>query len=475
MAEDQVGAIIETGPADWQIIQQGSGGLGKIELAGRWVADVDGGVEVRLVWQDTAVPVTARLDWRPARKAWHGRWKATLADVPAGGLYRLETRFRPKGHAAGEWAPRGDMRHFLGVGDLWVIAGQSNSAGYGRGPFFDPPELGIHMLRNSETWALATHPMNESTDTAHPVNREGSNPGHSPYVHFARLLKQQLGHPIGLLPVALGGSPLSAWNPTEPGPSGLFENMVHCVELAGGKVRGILWYQGESDAGGQNALTYADRFTAAVKAWRKALTSRSLPVVTVQLNRVYGSEANAQANRDWTILREAQRQAAGTLPNVAIVPSFDLPLSDAIHTSPAGNMLLAERMARAALAVACGRKVDFRAPEIQSAKPSADGSEIVLRFEPVTSRMDCIDQSANCFMVEDADGAVPITKVVYPQDATVRLALARPPGEQAVVHGACGTNPDVVPIDVERLIPMLGFYGVPVASRGRQQPARRTR
>ena len=34
--EEQIGAIIEQGPEDWQIIQQDERGEGRIELGGRW-------------------------------------------------------------------------------------------------------------------------------------------------------------------------------------------------------------------------------------------------------------------------------------------------------------------------------------------------------------------------------------------------------------------------------------------------------
>ena len=175
--EEQIGAIIEQGPEDWQIVQQDERGEGRIELEGRWKFETPGQVEVRLVWEDTGVAVAAGLDWQAVQTAEDGTWKAVLEHIPAGGLYRLETRLRTADNPAGEWSPRGDMRHFWGVGDLWVIAGQSNSAGYGRGPYEDPVELGVHLFRNSEHWALATHPMNESTDTQHAVNREAANPG----------------------------------------------------------------------------------------------------------------------------------------------------------------------------------------------------------------------------------------------------------------------------------------------------------
>ncbi len=454
MANEQIGAIIDTGPLDWQIVQQDTAGLADIPISGHWSFESPGVVQVRLVSEDTGVPVTRGLDWQAAQTRPDGTWQAVLGGVPAGGLYRLETRFRPDSQPAGEWSIRGDMRHFLGVGDLWIIAGQSNSAGYGRGPYHDPPELGVHIFRNSEQWALATQPLNESTDTRHPVNRETANPGHSPYLHFGRLLKQTLNHPIGLIQTALGGSALSAWNPAESNSAVLFHNMVHCVQQAGGRARGIVWYQGESDANDKNAPTYLQRFGAALDAWRAALGNPDLPVITVQLNRVTQA---LMSDEGWTQVREAQRQAAHRLKNVAVVPTLDLPLSDLIHNSPSGNMLLAERMARAALGMVYGRPVEYRAPDVVDARRLDNARTVELTFEPVTSRMDTIDVSAIPFRVVDGGGEVAIAHVVYPGDHTIRLELARPVAANAQVHGCYGLNPPTAPMDIERLMPMLGF------------------
>ena len=453
---EQVGAIIEEGLNDWQIIQQDEKGLGIVELKGCWVGAPDSEVEIRVAAADTGASV---VDWQVADEHENGVWKTALS-VPAGGLYRLETRLRAVANTAGEWSPRGDMRHFWGVGDLWVIAGQSNSAGYGRGPYEDPPEMGVHLFRNSETWALASHPMNESTQTQHPINREGCNPGHSPYLQFGRLLQRARNYPIGLVQTSLGGSPLTRWNPREEGPAELFDNMVQCVQKVG-SARGILWYQGESDADSQaNADTYEKRFGDAVAAWREAFNNAHLPVLTVQLNRVYGRD-EAEPNTWWTQIRQAQRVVAQTVKHVAVVPTLDLPLSDGIHTSPAGNMLLGERLARAALDAVYGCGSDHRAPDIESAQRVED-RRIILRFANVQSRMDSIDANANCFRVEDDEGEVGIKAVHIPMDTTLELILSRPLTGGAHVHGAWGTNPETAPMDMERFVPMLGFHGVVV-------------
>jgi len=452
MTDFQPGAVIERGPTDWQIIQQDADGLGSIELAGRWAMDTEGVVEVRLVHQNTGSALSPALDWRPVDTKPDGRWSGRIDGIPAGGLYRLETRFNPEENLTGEWSTRGDMRHFLGVGDLWVIAGQSNSAGYGRGPYADPPELGVHLFRNSETWALATHPLNESTDIRHPANREGGNPAHSPYLHFGRLLQHALGHPIGLVQTSLGGSPLSEWNPTEPGPSSLFENMVHCVQLVGGRVKGVLWYQGESDCAPEAAPSYEDRFCDAVAAWQEAIGD--LHVITVQLNRVYGPQDDT-IDLGWSTVREAQRRVPERLGTVSVVPALDLPLGDGIHVSPGGHMLLAERMARAALS-----PTTHQAPNVRSA--SCSGTTVELLFDNVRSRMDCIDTESRPFRVEDEEGVVPIERIVYPGGNRILVVLARELACPAYIHGAYGSNPPIAPMDAERFLPMLGFLGVPI-------------
>src|SRR4028119_2401291 len=115
MSTDQTGAIIESGPDDWQIVQQDAHGFGTIEISGRWVGEAPGKVQLRLVSEANSLPVTPALDWQDAKTNAGGTWQAVLKQIPAGGLYRLETRYNPKSNPAGEWAPRGDMRHFLGV------------------------------------------------------------------------------------------------------------------------------------------------------------------------------------------------------------------------------------------------------------------------------------------------------------------------------------------------------------------------
>lgn len=455
----QIGVILEKGPADWQIFQRQNGAV-RVELGGRWVLPegvTAGRVMARVVREETGETV---VPWTPSVTEEDGKWSGVLT-IPCGGLYRLETCLDHDGtNGAVEWAVRGDMVHHLGVGDLYAIAGQSNSAGYGKDPIYDPPEMGVHLLKNSGRWDLASHPLNESTATAHDENREAANPGHSPYLHFAKVLKRELGYPIGLIQAALGGSPLSAWNPDEDGI--LYRGMMERIRSQGGRIRGMLWYQGCSDAGEGLCDTYPDRFANMVRHLRKDVEDEGLPVLTVQLNR-YVAPGSPLQDTCWGKVREAQRQAAKVIPDVYVVPAVDGGLSDAIHISSASNMVLGERLARTALGVVYGRMVHYNAPDLASVRQTA-ANQVLLTFENVSGRLYAFDVGPEAlpFTVSDREGLNGVTAYEF-KGKGIFLTLAREIQGDAVVHGAWEMNPKpVIPIDSEGHLPMLAFYGAAV-------------
>jgi len=200
----------------------------------------------------------------------------------------------------------------IGVGDVWVIAGQSNAAGYGKSPIVDPPQLELHQFHPAGHWRLASHPLADGTATLFPMHREGALPSHSPWLHFARLLHARQGYPIGLVPAALGGSALAAWSLSAEGH--LLRNLGQLVDAAGLQyVRGVVWYQGESDTGPQESSTYGSRFAVFVDELRNLLGHPALPVITVQLNRCVNIPPGAARLRPWEW--SISRATAGGIPN----------------------------------------------------------------------------------------------------------------------------------------------------------------
>ncbi|MBM7564284.1 sialate O-acetylesterase [Paenibacillus sacheonensis] len=463
----QLGVRIERGPSNWQILQQ-RGGAADIRLAGSWhfEGETNGRPEVygRVVNENDG---TETVGWTACRMFGDDKWEVELRDVPAGGLYRIETCLAVDEHTVANWPYRGDIVHHVGVGDLWIIAGQSNAAGYGRGPFHDPPEMGVHVLRDNGSWDLASHPFNESTGTIYWNVYEVCNTGHSPFLAFGRMVRRETGYPVGFVMGAQGGAPLKDWAPNR----GLLDiKLRRALALAGGQARGVLWYQGESDTGTEEeAWTYGARFAALVGSWRELLGDPALPVLTVQLNRYYQSPEEAFAwNRKWGVVREMQRRAAEELANVYVVPSLDCPFSDQIHSGPAGNMLLGERLARTALGAVYGKRLHFKAPNVAEAvEISAEGEPAIrLRFDGVAGTLVNIGLRERPFRAEDEAGELGIANWTVEGTSSVVLHLERKIVGKSEVHGAAEVDPSaVLPLDSATFLPMLAFYGVQVQQK----------
>ena len=460
------GALIGEGPDDWRILQRQPDGTAELHLAGTWSHDGPATrpvVKVRAVLEDTGESI---LPWTDSDMD-GGNW-SYRGRLPEGGPYRIETCLSMDEQKQVEWSVRGDMVHHVGVGDVFAIAGQSNSAGYGKDPVYDPAEVGVHLLANDGRWRLATHPMNESTNTVHHANLEGGNPGHAPWLAFAKRLRRELGVPVGLVQSALGGSPLSEWNPEETG--GLYRNLMAILAPLRAETKdprllaGVLWYQGCSDTGEGTCDTYLDRFARFVARLREDLADPALPFLTVQIGR-FTAKAEPGSDAGWSKVREAQRRAAHEIPGVAVVPTLDLPLSDAIHIASSGNLVLGDRAAKAVLGAFYGIGQGFRAPEPDCAVLEG-GNRVRVHFANVVERLYDweVVPALVPFCVETPDGIeLAPARIDYVQRSDVVLTFDRdlPPG--CVVHGAHQQNPPpLVPHDVTTRLPMLSFYGLPV-------------
>ena len=464
------GVTITGGAAPWQIFQQGSDGTAAIHLTGEYrlihlsqelpleFSEVDYAkttIKARIALQATSENV---VPWTEATVLDESHWEITFPHVPAGGLYRIETYMDYEGWD-GLSCTRGDMVHNIGVGDIFVIAGQSNAAGRAKNPVADEPELGVHVLRTSAVWELATHPLGETTGAVHVGHYENHNPGHSPWLHFAKRLKKELGYPIGLVPTAYGGSPLRWWNPEENG--ALFTNMMEMLEDFDIHPKAVLWYQGEAEGFEDSAETYPERFAALVRHTRSHLNQPELPFITVQLNRCM-TESSEKLDRQWGMVREAQRKAMYDIPYVSVVPANDLALYDFIHNSAQGNLVVGERCALAALDLCYGRSTDWRAPEPESVRLTAPDT-VELKLSRIRNWVNPFDVPAAWipFDAEDGSGLLHPVSYVTGNDS-LTFTFERPLGEGAVLHGAWRMNPGYnVPCDCMR-ISMLSFYNIPI-------------
>lgn len=408
------------GLSNWEVVQQ-SDGIANIKMQGICVS-CENHLIVRVFDEFTDEPMT---EWEYAVVE-NNQWHIDII-LPVGGPYRLEIRQ----YDGVVWKARGKLAgiiHHFCVGDVYVIAGQSNAAGTGHGEMYEAPQIGIHTLRDCRYWDLATNPMYAG---------RGS---HGAFLSFAIRLKKSLGYPIGLIPCAYGGSPLSQWLPDEDGI--FYREMLEAVN--GKKVKGILWYQGESEGMSCCSENYLERFQKFVGYVREDLHSAKLPIVTVQLGRHTDDfENGAEMDKHYDAVREAQRQAAKTIDNLYIVPAIDIGrMSDGLHNSKSANMLLGERIARMALYRIYHKGIDPSAPDLEYAK-CIDRNKVELKFQNVEDTLmayHVTNPERLPILVEDEHGVNPIKHFEIKKDV-IELLCDRDITETARVKCQYSKNP----------------------------------
>jgi hypothetical protein len=158
---------------------------------------------------------------------------------------------------------------------LFLLIGQSNMAGRGVVEEQDKRPIPRVFSLNKETeWTPAIDPLHFDKPEIAAVGLGRS---------FAKVLAAaDPSVSIGLIPAAFGGTSLDEWVPGGK----LYEEAVRRTRIAmrSGKLRGILWHQGEADsAKKENVLSYRQRWSAMIAQLRADLGEPNVPVVVGEL------------------------------------------------------------------------------------------------------------------------------------------------------------------------------------------------
>ena len=166
-------------------------------------------------------------------------------------------------------------------------------------------------------------------------------------------------------------------------PANIYNGVLH--PTIGYGIRGVIWYQGESNAG--RAYQYRDLFPLMIQNWRDEWQQGDFPFYWVQLAD-FRSEKAEPAESDWAELREAQTMTMSKLPNTGEAVIIDVGEANDIH--PTNKQVVAKRLSRWALANQYGfSDLPHRSPLFKSMENSDGG--IVLTFDHVGSGLDTFD------------------------------------------------------------------------------------
>jgi len=342
------------------------------------------------------------------------------------------------------------------VGEVWFCGGQSNmeypvgvvSAGAGPATANDPklveeiaaetyPQIRLFRVnKQNRAPELSTDGW---TDCAGDALNKFSAIG----FFFARNLQHTLNVPVGVVGSYWGGSRLEQWIPPEafqkqptfakeaaaPGrllidgraPWDYFNSMIR--DLAPFTLRGMLWYQGESNIIASNdGVRYADKLQALVDYWRGLWHDQSLSFYQVQIAPfLYTSRKADHLPDGQTIIEhgpdelpklwEAQFLVT-RLPNVEIVPTTDLD-SNFKNIHPGGKRIVGQRLANLALTKIYGQVTPTWQGPLYDKTETKNG-QVVVHFSNTGGKLSTRDgQPPNDFEVAGVDGVfAPATAVI---------------------------------------------------------------
>ncbi|MBM3811483.1 MAG: sialate O-acetylesterase [Acidimicrobiia bacterium] len=401
-----------------------------------------------------------------------GKWQVWLSPVDAG--------------AAAEMTVSGKntltVRDVL-LGEVWVGSGQSNMVwpiSRSNNPQQEAASANYPQIRLFKM-ALKTSPepledVEGKWETCSPETvKEFSAVGY----FFARHLHKKLNVPFGVIQSAWGGTPAQAWTsrkalyadaallpiladwnrvldaypdasqryqqqvvewearrkqggdaprrpvaPMGPGhshtPTGLYNAMIE--PLIPYAIRGVIWYQGESNASRTQAKLYQRLFETMIRDWREQWGIGDFPFLFVQL----ANFAKAGSPADWVVVQEAQARTLG-LRQTGMAVINDI--GDPVDIHPTNKQDVGERLALAARHLAYKEQLVYSGPRFRQA--TREGAKLRVWFDSVGGGLKAKGEALKGFEVAGAD------RRWYPAEAKIE-------GKTVVASSASVTQPEAV-------------------------------
>jgi hypothetical protein len=233
--------VVLHGPTSRAVFQRDSTNRANLPIRGTYVGNPTA-IEARAI-RHGGNPLT---DWQTVISSPTGGSFNGALDLPAGGWYDIEVRAlngsTPIALASVER---------VGVGDVFITAGQSNAANHGK-----PAQLAddrVSALANLSTgaWLHGNDPQ--------PL---ASGSDGSPWPAMGNALVAQHNVPVGFISLGNGGTAVANWLPGDT----LYGRLRTALQLIGPHgARAVLWHQRESDGlEGTSAANYASRLTTII-------------------------------------------------------------------------------------------------------------------------------------------------------------------------------------------------------------------
>ncbi len=188
-------------------------------------------------------------------------------------------------------------------------------------------------------------------------------------------------------------APAHSWHPRPESwePAGLYNGMV--AAAVNFRIKGVIWYQGESNSVLARANLYEREFPAMIQDWRTKWREGDFPFLFVQIANYHSSPAES-----YNTIREAQRRTL-QVANTGMAVTIDI--GDVNNVHPANKQEVGARLALAARALAYHENVQYQGPIYR--ETSVEGSSIRVLFDHAQGLL-CREGSPTGFEIAGSDG-----------------------------------------------------------------------
>lgn len=331
------------------------------------------------------------------------------------------------------------------VGEVWLCSGQSNME-YAMRKLVKIPKpkkenLGfpsdeVEKAKNDQIRIfLVNRKMLSKPDSIHKSWSVASDSAlrafSAPGYFYAKELQQKLGVPVGMISSAVSGSAIEPWISKQAfqasdefrnqqvgnDPGKFYTTMIE--PLKDFKIRGFLWYQGETNCFLNESLSYANKMKTLINSWRKAWGNAELPFYYVQIAPFNYSKTTGKVvltadtePQFW----EAQTQIL-RMPNTGMISTSDLTDSNEdLH--PTYKWEVGRRLALLALGKTYGQQITYSGPVYKSVTFKGNLAHLQFDHLPPQSLVSSANPSISGFTIAGKDGKfVPAT--AYPHKKVI--------------------------------------------------------
>ena len=252
-------------------------------------------------------------------------------------------------------------------------------------------------------------------------------------------------------------------------PTALYNAMLApCFNHA---VAGVLWYQGESDAG--HPAEYKNMLVKMINLWRKKFVygSKKLPFVVMQLpNWSDGNyEDSTIIKMDWPYMRQAQADACEIAGNCGVAVTIDAGEWNDLH--PEKKQTGGTRAALEALRLAYEKKFICASPRFNSVENKKN--KIIVSFDLGNSSLCVAEVSGKevnlekthkkgpvygfCFLAEKKGKFTVVETKALLEDNQVIVDIPRNAGNLTELRYLWADNPATVNLYSQELLPAMPF------------------